>query len=88
MVTQSAEFTDLTVILPRHGRVTPWMFIFIPDVGYWPKADTPKNAIGVAIGGKADIGPPSNSISPNIFPRIDRNKGWGGTTRAVSTGGL
>jgi len=26
-----------------------------PDVCFWPKADMPKNAINVAIGGKADI---------------------------------
>ena len=26
------------------------------DVRYWPKADMPKNAIDVAIGGKADMG--------------------------------
>jgi len=27
----------------------------LEDVRYWPKADMPKNAIDVAIGGKADI---------------------------------
>jgi hypothetical protein len=27
----------------------------LADVRFWPKADMPKNAIDVAIGGKADI---------------------------------
>src|SRR5262249_39515798 len=36
---------------------------------------------------KADIGPPSNSISAIIFPRIDRNDSGGVATRAVSIGG-
>jgi len=27
----------------------------IADVRFWPKADMPKNAIDVAIGGKADM---------------------------------
>jgi hypothetical protein len=28
----------------------------LQNVRYWPKADMPKNAIDVAIGGKADMG--------------------------------
>jgi hypothetical protein len=32
------------------------MTIALQNVCYWPKADMPKNAIDVAIGGKADMG--------------------------------
>jgi len=34
----------------------------VPDVSYWPKADMLKNAIDVAIGGKADM--PLGGLSP------------------------
>jgi hypothetical protein len=43
---------------PRQAK--PGVFIFegdLQDVRLWPKADMPKHAINVAIGGKADMAP-------------------------------